>query len=340
MRRLSVFLLAVAVAFPLIAGKMSRWKAEVVDEILRPDIPESDSLGGVAWVSNNVYWAVTDEKWHPVVWELEFPMDAITGKLNACHMKILCRPQKANDIEGLALDPFDGSIWLVDEREGCIGQYDPKTGMRLEGVVELPAVMRGFQRDFGMESLTIGKDGLSMWTCSEESLRADGPRSTRKQGSDVRLTRLAREKEKKTARWKATGQWVYRTDPIAGGPWYNADNEECSRSGVSELCLLEDGTLLVLEREFSVVVVPRFRCRIYEVDLSKATDVLNRSSVKDVQGLVRVEKRLVFETTGFAMYEGMCTGPKLADGSRLLVLVADGDKRALRSVMALRLSPR
>ena len=78
----------------------------------------------------------------------------------------------------------------------------------------------------------------------------------------------------------------------------------------------------------------------YEVDLSKATDVLSRPSVKDVSGLVRVEKRLLFETTGFAMYEGMCTGPKLADGSRLLLLVSDGDKKALRSVMALRLSLR
>ena len=338
MLRLSAFLLAVSAAFSLMAGEGFRWKAEIADEILRPDLPESDSLGGVAWVSNNVYWAVTDEKWHPVLWELEFPMNAITGKLNVCHMKMLCRPEKANDIEGLARDPIDGSIWLTDEREGSIGQYDPKTGMRLGGVVELPAVMRGSRRDFGMESLTIGRDGLSMWTCSEESLRADGPRSTRKQGTDVRLTRLVREMG--TVNWKAAGQWVYRTDPIAGGPWYNAENEECSRSGISELCLLEDGTLLVLEREFSVVLVPRFRCRIYEVDLSNATDVLSYPSVKDVPGLVRVEKRLIFETTGFAMYEGMCTGPKLTDGSRLLVLVSDGDKRALRSVMALRLSPR
>ena len=322
MRFLPAVLLIVAGAIPVMAGEGS----------------ESDSLGGVAWVSNNVYWAVTDEKWHPVVWELEFPMDVTTGKLNACCMKMLCRPQKANDIEGLVLDPLDGSIWLADERKGCIGQYDPKTGMRLGGAVELPAVMRGFRLDFGIESLTIGKDGLTMWTCSEEALQADGPRSTRKHGTDVRLTRLARKKG--SVNWKADGQWVYRTDPIAGGPWYNTDNKECSRSGISELCLLEDGTLLVLEREFSVVLVPRLRCRLYEVDLSKATDVLSLPSVKDVSGLVRVEKRLLFETTGFAMYEGMCTGPKLADGSRLLLLVSDGDKKALRSVMALRLSSR
>ena len=338
MRFLPAVLLIVAGAIPVMAGEGFRWKAEAVDEIQRPNLPESDSLGGVAWVSNNVYWAVTDEKWHPVVWELEFPMDVTTGKLNACCMKMLCRPQKANDIEGLVLDPLDGSIWLADERKGCIGQYDPKTGMRLGGAVELPAVMRGFRLDFGIESLTIGKDGLTMWTCSEEALQADGPRSTRKHGTDVRLTRLARKKG--SVNWKADGQWVYRTDPIAGGPWYNTDNKECSRSGISELCLLEDGTLLVLEREFSVVLVPRLRCRLYEVDLSKATDVLRLPSVKDVSGLVRVEKRLLFETTGFAMYEGMCTGPKLADGSRLLLLVSDGDKKALRSVMALRLSSR
>ena len=338
MFRFAASLLAVAALLPLMAGEGFRWKVELADEIPRPALPESDSLGGVAWVSNNIYWAVTDTKWRPVVWELEFPMDAASGKLNACQMKILCRPEKAHDVEGLVLDPQDGSIWLADERKGVIGQYDPKTGKRLEGVVELPAVMRGARRDFGIESLAMGADGLTMWTCPEETLQADGPQSTRKNGSDVRLTRLSRKAG--TANWKADGQWVYRTDSIAGGSWYDRNNEDCARSGVSEICVLEDGTLLVLEREFSVVLLPRLRCRLYEVDLAGATDVLNHSSVRAVPNLVRAKKKLLFETTGFTMYEGMCTGPKLADGSRLLMLVSDGEKKALRMVLALRLSPR
>ena len=47
-------------------------------------------------------------------------------------------------------------------------------------------------------------------------------------------------------------------------------------------------------------------------------------------------KRLVYEEdTGASMYEGMCLGPVLKDGSQTLVLVSDGDKEASESIMTL-----
>ena len=295
-------------------------------------------MGGITWVSNSVYWAVTDEKHKTVVWELDIPVDADTGTVSVCRMRLLCRPDGTDDVEGIASDPLDGSMWLADERAHAISRFDPVSGRRLPGRVELPAVMGRFRRDFGLESLTISSDGLSMWTCSEEALTPDGPLSTRRQGSDVRLTRFVRGAAAEP--WKPVGQWVYQTDPIAGKPWHNkSKNEDMTRSGVSELCLLDDGTLLTLEREFSVVLVPRFRCRIYETDFSQATDVLDRKTLADGPAFSRVSKRLLHETTGFAMYEGMCLGPKLADGSRILMLVSDGDKKSLRNVLSLRLSP-
>ena len=44
------------------------------------------------------------------------------------------------------------------------------------------------------------------------------------------------------------------------------------------------------------------------------------------------------EITGFAMYEGMTPGPVLGDGSRMVVMVSDGDMKSLCTVMSLRLS--
>ena len=333
----AVSVLAAGLLLPALAGEGFRWRLDVIDEIRRPDMPEADSMGGITWVSNSVYWAVTDEKHKTVVWELDIPVDAISGKVNVCRMRILCRPEGTDDIEGIVRDPLDGSMWLADERDHSIRQFDPVTGCRLSGCVELPAVMGRFHRDFGMESLTISSDGLSMWTCPEEALVPDGPLSTRRRGSDVRLTRFVRTAA--AAPWRLAGQWVYMTDPIAGKPWHNSRKEDMTRSGISELCLLDDGTLLALEREFSVVLVPRFRCRIYETDFSRATDVSDRKALADGPAFGRVRKRLLHETTGFAMYEGMCLGPKLADGSRILVLVSDGDDKSFRNVMVLRLSP-
>lgn len=337
MRQLTMLSLMAGLLLPVVADVGFRWRAEVVDEIRRPDRPEADSMGGIAWVSNNVYWTVTDEKFKPVVWEIELPIDAVTGKLGPCQMRILCRPQGGIDIEGIARDPLDGSIWLADEKERSIRRYDPLTGDRLPGCVQLPAIMMQSVKDLGLESLTIGRDGLSMWTCAEETLVPDGSISTRRQGATVRLTRLTRPAA--TAPWRPVGQWAYRTDPIAGKPWYSKKGEDMARSGVSELCLLEDGTLLVLEREFSKVLVPRIRCRIYETDFASATEVMDRPSLKAAPEVKAVGKRLLCETTGFAMYEGMCVGPKLADGSYALLLVSDGDEQAFRNILSVRLSP-
>ena len=337
LRRLA-YAWAASLLLPVMAGEGYRWRIDFADEVRRPDMPEAYSMGGVTWVSNSTYWAVTDEKRRPVVWELELPVDSATGKVTGCQMRILCRPEASNDIEAIARDPLDGTIWLTDERAGTINQHDPMTGKRLSGRVEVPDCMKRSRLDFGMESLAISGDGLSMWTCAEEALEQDGPLATRKSGSAIRLTKLSRATAADA--WRASAQWVYNSDPVAGKPWYNSKGENCARSGISELCVLEDGTLLVLEREFSVVIVPRFRCRIYETDFTSATEVLARASLKDGASAVAVGKRLLYEATGFSMYEGMCLGPRLADGSRILMLVSDGDKKSLRTVLSLRLSRR
>ena len=253
---------------PAEAGEGFKWCIKAADEIQRPDEPGAESFGGMIWVSNDVYWAVTD--WRPVVWELTMPIDPSSGKFKGCSMRRLCRPEKAVDVEGIARDPFDGSIWIADERRGCINRYDSATGKQT-GTVSLPPVMNDFYRDSGLESLNISSDGLFMWTCAEEALKPDGPRATRTKGTDIRLLRFGRKSAGEP--WKMSGQWVYRTDTMAGGPWFNSKGKNLARVGISELCSLEDGTLLVLEREFSTVVIPRLRCRIDETDMSSATDV-------------------------------------------------------------------
>ena len=334
MRRTTFAAAAALCALALFAGDGFRWRLDPINELSRPDIAGAANLSGIAWVSNDVYWAVTD--WNTVLWEMSLPHDPDTGRITGCTMKRLCSPMGAGDVEGIIRDPFDGSIWLADEKFCTIKRYDPVSGKVLPGDVDIPESLKRFRNDLGLESLTVSEDGLSMWTCNEESVETDGPRSARGRGCDVRLTRLCRTGA--GAPWKPQGQWVYHTDPIVGGPWYNKKRKELSRSGVSELCLLEDGTVLVLEREFSMVLLPRLRCRIYEVDISSAVNVLGRPDLSGIVETDKVKKRMMHEITGFAMYEGMCLGPKLKDGSRMVVLVSDGDMKSLRMVMALRLS--
>jgi hypothetical protein len=334
MRKYAAFALTVACALHAFAAEGFRWKIDEVNEITRPGIENSANLSAIAWMSNDTYIAISD--WNSVIWELTLPHNPETGRIRSCDMKRVCSPERTVDIEGLALDPLDKSVWLADERAATISQFSLKTGKALSGNVNIPRSLKEFRLDSGFESLSITKDGLSMWTCTEDSLKTDGSRATKKDGADIRLTRFQRKSANNA--WQMNGQWVYHTDSIAGGPWYSKKKRDLSRSGISELCVLDDGTVLVLEREFSVVLVPRLRCRIYETDISSAKNVIGEKNLGNLKNSDRVKKKLLYETTGFSMYEGLCVGPRLADGSRMLVLVSDADKKSFRMVLSLRLS--
>ena len=218
MRRSAALALAAACALSGFAGEGFRWRIDEINEIMRPDVAESANLGGIAWVSNGTYIAVTD--WNSVIWELTLPYNPKTGRVLSCELKRLSSPVMAVDVEALALDPLNGSVWLADERAATIRQYSYVSGKALAGNVDIPASLKNFRQDSGFESLSISADGLSMWTCTEEALKSDGSRATRKVGTDVRLARFRRKSAKEI--WKMSGQWVYHTDPIAGGPWYSS----------------------------------------------------------------------------------------------------------------------
>lgn len=102
--------------------------------------------------------------------------------------------------------------------------------------------------------------------------------------------------------------------------------------GVSEIAALGSGRLLVLEREFFVPSL-KFgafvRCKLYEIEPGKSEPI---PSGGDIGANTKfVDKRLVYSFVtrltlldwSVANYEGMCFGPKLVDGSRVLILVSD-----------------
>ena len=103
------------------------------------------------------------------------------------------------------------------------------------------------------------------------------------------------------------------------------------RSGVSDLCVLEDGTLLVLERELSRKGVdPAYRSRLYAV----------RPAGNEPFNVERpLAKKLLFGAdTGSANYEGVCLGPTLGNGDRTLVMVSDGGDAADERLYVLRMT--
>lgn len=302
-------------------------------------------FSGLARVGGDLYYAVRDKGgfMHPLTIRLDRTTGAVTGCVVGAAVTL--GTQGRRDFECVAWDDANRWVWVGDESDGTIRAFRPVTGERVKELA-VPAVYGAFRFNRSFESLSIRANGLEMWTCNEEALcRADavrkegtpvddGPRASRARGSLVRLQRFVRAAPQ--AAWTPAGQWAYRADPIGGANFIGK-----ARSGVADMCCLDDGTVLALEREMSVKkgeLFPSFRCRIYQVDLREASDTSDILSLAGTECRPAAKRCLLSQNTGFAMYEGLCLGPLLADGARSLLMISDGDGGAVSRLYALRVN--
>ena len=233
------------------------------------------------------------------------------------------------DAEALRRDPLNGQIAWASEGDAARG-FDPAVrradarGAPL-GPVPLPAslafdphALSGARPNLTFEGLSFSPDGRSLWVSMEAPLIQDGPVSSVAAGGLTRITRLDRQ-------GGMQAQYAYPLDPIqaAALAGMRADN------GISEILAVDDHRLLVLER--SGVEVRKghfaFHCRLYLVDTKQGQDIAGRESLAN--GPVRpLAKRLLvnfakLETVDAGNLEAMAWGPRLKDGRRTLVLMAD-----------------
>ena len=312
---------------PLIAAPVALQSVNMVWRSLTPE-----GLSGITYAGGERFYAIDDSG--ATLYPMKIRFDLSTGAIetNICHKGIVLI---GDDLEGVAYDPVNDTVYTSDETGATIREH--ALSGSLLSTVPVPANLKAYRNNFSLESLSLSADALTLWTCNEEALANvalginDGSLSTTNLGSVVRLTRFSRANV--NAQWTASGQWAYQTDPIRGNPYKGYE-----RSGVSDLCALPDGTLLVLEREFSVNQFASFKSRIYRVALEDTTDV---SAITSLEGssYKPIEKTLLWdENTLMANFEGLCLGPRLHDGSRSVVLISDGDSNAAKALYALKLS--
>lgn len=306
-------------------------------------IPDYADMSGITWKGGSGFYVVRDggntASSNCVLHVMTVPLDG-DGRLYT-------RPKLdkgvpllgASDAEGVAYDPCSGKVWISDESGARIGEYDPETGRPTGRAVPVPAVVaKNVRGNLSLESLTISGDGLTLWTANEEALSCDGPSARPQSATVVRLLRFTRPAV--TADWSPAGMWAYPCDPV--------EKREPRYSGVSDLCALPDGSLLVLERECSYTTLGR--TRIYRPDFTGATDVSGFPALTN-RAFVAVRKGTpLYEATdgkrygdGFlksqvACYEGLCLGPRNADGSVNLMLVSDGGASCSKRMLLLTVS--
>ena len=216
-----------------------------------------------------------------------------------------------------------------------------------------------FYPNYNFESLAFDSVRQYLWTIPESTLRKDGqPPATPQNGlaNQLRLMRLdwgkmkenrnkekyseqvsskeeysEQESSKKDSRYRTT--YAYQMDQPS-----THKKADIYVMGVSELCALPDGQLLVLEREAFIpnIKIGAFcKCKLYLVNPlnSEEFSMKEKFSMKEniSSDTPFLKKKLLTEwKTGlslskrsFANYEGMCLGPKLEDGSQVVILLSD-----------------
>ena len=312
---------------------------------LRPGLEGPPGLSGITRVGGDTYFVVCDKG--GLLHQMTIRINRDTGVITGCVFgaTVALEGKGRRDLECVAWDDANRWVWVGDERNGSIHAFQPVTGKLLK-TIDVPEVYSAFRFNRSFEALSIRANGLEMWTCNEEALCRndafnkkglpvdDGPRATREHGSVVRIQKFTRETPQSD--WKPAGQWAYMTAPIGGMDFLGK-----SRNGVAEICCLDDGTVLVMEREMSIKewsLMPSFLCRIYQIGFAGATDVSGITSLNGAK-YRPVSKTAVFDrNTGLAMYEGLCLGPRLADGTRSVIMISDGDAGAAARLFSLKLA--
>ena len=199
-----------------------------------------------------------------------------------------------------------------------------------------------FYPNYNFESLAFDSVHQYLWTIPESTLRKDGQPATPQNGlaNRLRLMRYDWGKMKENRNKEEYSEQVSsKKDSRYMAPYaYQMDQPSTHKKadiyvmGVSELCALPDGQLLVLEREAFIpkIKIGAFcKCKLYLINplnseefsmkekFSSDTPFLKKRLLTEWKTSLSLSKR------SFANYEGMCLGPKLEDGSQVVILLSD-----------------
>ena len=355
-------ILTIFLAFSLLAGAQD-WK--VVRENSQKAFPKTVAAGnysGIAHLHDDIYAVVSDKSDSALYFNFRIQVNPKTGELE--------RVENLGFTERTDGTLNDGKPWLGLEKgfdhEAIVKVSDSTLVIASEGYCRLKefpilptsadAAKIGYQQNlwesrwpssdfypnYNFESLAFDPVHQYLWTISESTLRKDGQPATPQNGLANRLRSMrlnwGKMKEdsnkeeyseqvssKKDSRYMMT--YAYQMDQPS-----THKKADIYVMGVSELCVLPDGQLLVLEREAFIpkIKIGAFcKCKLYLINpLNSEVFSMKEKFSSDTPFL---KKRLLTEwKTGlslskrsFANYEGMCLGPMLEDGSQVVILLSD-----------------
>lgn len=360
-------ILSIFLAFSLLAGAQD-WN--VVRENSQKTFPKTVAAGnysGIAHLHDDIYAVVSDKSDSALYFNFRIQVNPKTGELEQVENlgftertdgtlndgKPWQGQEKGFDHEAI-VKASDSTLVITSEGYCRLKEYPilpisanaPKTSYP-QNLWESRWPSSDFYPNYNFESLAFDSVRQYLWTISESTLRKDGQPATPQNGlaNQLRLMRYDWGKIKENRNKENNGkedcseqESSKKASRYMTAYAYQMDQPSTNKKadiyvmGVSELCALPDGQLLVLEREAFIpkIKIGAFcKCKLYQINpLNSEEFALKEKFSSDTPFL---KKRLLAEwKTGlslskrsFANYEGMCLGPKLEDGSQVVILLSD-----------------
>lgn len=266
-------------------------------------------FSGIAHVEGGRYAVAHDQAKGGGIYFLELGFDDNGNVISASQEipEATSKGAASRDVEGIVYVPSTRTFFTSGEGRQDILEYDMEgkpTGRKME--IPSDMALECTQNNQGFESLAYNaKTGL-FWTTTEAPLKKD-MEAFNGAGRLIRLQSFGSD-------LMPAKRFFYLIDKPE---MENEINSATYGYGVPDLLALDDGRLIVMERELYANTSSLnvwCKVRLYLVD-----------PVKDKSGIL--EKSLIASfrtnTGALADYEGMCEGPTLSDGTKTILLICD-----------------
>lgn len=298
----------------------------------KADVPPGD-YSGISPIRGNLYAVVSDKEALDGFYPFTIQIDSITGKILDVHRNGIVGhlPAKTDinnfslrDAEDIVYHASTNTYFIAGEGDQRILEFTDKgklTGRELN-IPQLFSI-DCIQPNYGFESLAYDSIQGLFWTTTEAALKKDKLPDT---NAAQYLRIQAFGEDLQPAR-----QYAYKTDIPS------VKSSLSQRTfGVSAMTALPDGRLLILERDFVITkskIGSYVNHKIFLIDplkekeavITADTDMksLPPSHFLKKQLLTEFTTKLTLFTRDISNFEGMCLGPTLKDGRRILLLIND-----------------